>query len=310
MKRTPSLVLLCSTMSILAIIIPASAQVLQDINFDDSALGDVHIDTTDGHGGLWQIGPPQKTHFTSAYSSPNVIVTGTTLSYPPNDTSRFTVNRLAEGGWLSGCCVVGIMRYYQVGADSLHDFGTIEVSYNPDSAWIDVLHDSLFAPMIWAGNAPTLTGRSNGWSYFVGNLGNVAGYLQSQGYQAVWGDTLRWRFSFISDSVGEQMDGLMYDNLHFEDWAESVPEYTGNTFHSSVAGNPVSNTLGLIYETVGLGQLVLSIFDARGTLVRQQQLRAEHRSRIDVHQLRAGLYMYSLDDYKAQERSMGRFVKE
>ena len=288
------------------------AQWEQQFNFDDGSISGVHIDTTDGHGGLWQIASPQKAVFPTAFSTPNVIVTDAINSYPPNDTSRFTIFQLAEGGWMSGCCAIGILGYYQVDADSLNDFGTIEVSYNPDSAWIDLLHDTLFAPMIWnSGDVPTLTGRNNGWSYFGGNLGEVAGYLYSSlGYQVQWGDTIRWRFSFFSDGVDNQRDGLMYDNLYFEDYAESISEYTSNTFHSTVAPMPVSNELNLIYETAGLDLLDLSIRDAQGAVVRQEKIHAEHRSQIDVHALAAGLYMYSLQARNGRECSMGRFVKE
>ena len=118
------------------------AQIEQQFNFDDGSIGDVHIDTTDGHGGLWQIGTPQKQMFTSPYSSPNVIVTDTQHSYPPNDTSRFTIVHIAEGGWMSACCAISLTGYYQVDADSLNDFGTMEFSYAPLSAWIDVIHDA------------------------------------------------------------------------------------------------------------------------------------------------------------------------
>lgn len=288
------------------------AQIEQQFNFDDGSIGDVHIDTTDGHGGLWQIGTPQKQMFTSPYSSPNVIVTDTQHSYPPNDTSRFTIVHIAEGGWMSACCAISLTGYYQVDADSLNDFGTMEFSYAPLSAWIDVIHDPIFAPMVdWGSSIPTLTGTSNGWRYFGLNLGQVAYYIQSSlGHQVQWGDTIQWRFSFFSDSMDNDRDGLMFDDLNFVDYAESILEYPANTFHSTVAPMPVANELNLIYETAGLDKLDLTIRDARGTMVRREGIRAEHGSRIDIHDLAAGLYMYSIHANNGHDRSTGRFVKE
>ncbi|MCB9171166.1 MAG: T9SS type A sorting domain-containing protein [Flavobacteriales bacterium] len=284
---------------------------LYSINFDDTLVSHVQIDTTDGHGGLWQIGAPQKSVLTSAQSAPNVIVTDTLAPYPPNDTSRFTIVHLANEGWWFPHTVI-LEGYYWSDTDSLEDIGTIEVAYNVDSGWIDVLHDTLFAPMIiWGGGPPQLTGSSGGWRYFYGDLMNVSAYIHyGIGYDIQIGDTIRWRFSFFSDSTDTGRDGLMFDDLHFEDWAEAIPEYSANSFHSQVAPTPVTDELTLIYETAGLNALALTIVDARGTVVRSRSFHTEHRTTIDVHDLSPGLYLYALRSPDGSRSSRGRFVKE
>ncbi len=36
------------------------------------------------------------------------------------------------------------------------------------------------------------------------------------------GDTVLFRFSFISDSIDNQKDGLMFDNIRFMDFTEGI----------------------------------------------------------------------------------------
>ena len=66
----------------------------------------------------------------------------------------------------------------------------------------------------------TSTGNSNGWQNFYVNLA-MLGYHFNINY----GDTILYRFTFISDSTQTNKDGLMFDDFHFEDWVESISEF-------------------------------------------------------------------------------------
>ncbi len=56
------------------------------ITFDDTLeIKNLYIDTVSNPNNIWQVGIPQKTIFTDAYSAPNVIVTDTANPYPVND---------------------------------------------------------------------------------------------------------------------------------------------------------------------------------------------------------------------------------
>jgi len=52
----------------------------------------IEFDTTGTN--IWQVGPPQKTIFSSAATAPNVLVTDTVNFYPTNNSSsfQFTLN--------------------------------------------------------------------------------------------------------------------------------------------------------------------------------------------------------------------------
>ncbi len=56
------------------------------------------IDTVSNPNNIWQIGSPQKTVISSAHSAPNVIITDTVNTYPPNNTSVFIIGHLAQVG--------------------------------------------------------------------------------------------------------------------------------------------------------------------------------------------------------------------
>ena len=276
-----------------------------DQDFDDTLRFNLSIDTA----GSWQIGAPQKTVFTAAMSSPNVIVTDTLLPYPPNDTVRFTITNLAQYGWLfPHTAMLAGYSWIDAGAG---DFGTLEISFDQGNAWVDLLNDPVVASyLIGAVSPPTLTGSSSGWQYFGMNLANLHYYaIYELGITILENDSIQYRFSFISDGVDDPHDGLMYDDLHFEDYVEAMPEYQASTFHSLIAPNPVADQLNVVYETVGVNAPILIVRDARGARCLESGPLASHRASVDVSALVPGLYSYELRSGNGM-RSFGRFVKQ
>lgn len=211
------------------------AQPTWDIDFENTTwLYRVIIDTTSNPNNIWQIGHPCKTLFNSANSNPNVIVTDTTNPYPINDTSSFTVIHLASSGWGLGYPKVDIGGYYSVNSDSLTDYGYIDFSPDLGSTWFRA--DSSVGFCTWGAveDLPTFTGNSNGWKHFY--------YCLQVPFPVAFDDTILYRFTFISDSVQSNKDGLMFDDLRFEDWAEGIQEIQNDNL-ISVFPNPTSNEL-------------------------------------------------------------------
>jgi len=68
---------------------------------------------------------------------------------------------------------------------------------------------------VYYNQKPVLTGNSNGWKFFKIDFSRYADYLEVDG-----DDTLLYRFSFISDSIPDSLDGLAFDYLTFVDYAE------------------------------------------------------------------------------------------
>jgi hypothetical protein len=114
-----------------------------------------------------------------------------------------------------------------------------------------------------------------------------------------------YRFTFISDSIQTNKDGLMFDDLHFEDWAEGIQEAAGQNL-ITVDPNPVTDEL-VIHSTNTSEVRKIRIFEPTGRIV----LEDSHfkSGAIDVRHLNAGLYLLQCEDEKGR-RWESRIVKE
>ncbi len=210
------------------------------LNFENSIfLEHLQIDTISNKNNIWQIGPPQKSVFKKGFSIPNVIVTDTINSYPINNTSSFIIRNLAGVGFDFPHTVVLAGSYY-VNSDTLSDYGTIEFSPDNGKTWIDLINSTSYPNEIqWYTIKPVLTGNSNGWRNFNVNLAPLGPQFNIKVR-----DTVQYRFTFISDGDQSNKDGLMFDDIHFEDWAENVAEIK-NDHLISIYPNPTSNALNI-----------------------------------------------------------------
>lgn len=276
-------------------------------DFDDTLRFNLSIDTADGHGGLWLIGAPQKTVFNAPINPPNVIVTDTVSPYPVNATSRFTITNLAQDGWLFPHTAL-LAGYYwaDLGAG---DHGTLEVSFDQGATWSDLINDPVVQSYLVGNPGPDLAASTNGWQYFGMNVANLRFYaLNELGIQIDLNDSIQYRFSFISDSINDPHDGLMYDELYFEDYVETVMELPGSAFHVQVSPNPAADLLTIVYETNDVDGCELLVHDARGTLCLRSGELPPHRASLDVGALPMGLYSFTLRARNGK-RAFGRFVK-
>jgi hypothetical protein len=197
----------------------------------------LEIDTISNVNNIWQIGIPQKSLINTAYSSPNVIITDTMNPYPTNDTSVFIFKHIDQGGYSTPHSAELAGNYF-VNSDSLNDYGTIEISLDQGTTWINLLTDTIYSSYYyWNTPKPTLTGNSNGWQNFWVSLAPL-GYP----FNVNWSDTILLKFSFISDSIADGLDGLAYDSFNFCDGVEGIDELLNDDL-ISVYPNPTSNLL-------------------------------------------------------------------
>lgn len=178
----------------------------------------LNIDIASNPNNVWQIGSPQKTVLSNSFSAPNVIITDTVNTYPIDDTSKFTIESTAiQSSSSVNWTHFSLSFKYFVDSDTLVDFGMIEFSPDNGATWIDIINDPTYTSYLeWLlngnlGISPTLTGSSNGWMQASVNLRDLGVYLNIQP-----GTTFMWRFSFISNAVQNNRDGLMYDNIFIE----------------------------------------------------------------------------------------------
>ena len=178
----------------------------------------LYIDYVNNPSNIWQIGSPQKTTFTMAQSAPNVLVTDSINAYPINDTSAFYIGYFTtEPSNSIHWDIFDLSFSYYVDCDSLTDKGLIEFSVDNGTTWIDLINDPNYSSYLnWSdfgtnagNNPPILTGSSGGWRYAV-----VVMDLLAQTLNIPAGSYIQWRFSFVSDSIQNNRDGLMFDNIN------------------------------------------------------------------------------------------------
>jgi hypothetical protein len=159
---------------------------------------------------------------------------------------------------------VDIGGWYNVDSDTLTDFGYIDFSPDKGNTWY--LADNHHGYCLWGPGEelPTFNGNSGGWKHFY--------YCLDLPVQVNLNDTILYRFTFISDANQTNKDGLMFDNLHFEDWSEGIEELNGDLI--SIYPNPfithttikssiyLKNATFVLYNS--FGKIVMEILDFSG----------------------------------------------
>ena len=268
------------------------------LDFEDTiSLQNLRIDTTSNPNNIWQVGAPQKNIFTTSISSPNVIVTDTINSYPVNDTSSFTIVNIAGFGYTAPHTAL-LQGEYAVDSDTLTDFGMIEFSPDNGASWYDIVNDTfitnhIFMPLGWI----TLSGNSGGWQPFYVNLASLGPLFNIQLF-----DTVLWRFTFISDGVQSNKDGLMFDNMHFEDYVEGLQEVRNDDL-ISILPNPTSDEIR-VHRSKESGNSKIQILNGTSQILYDNQNFNEES--IDVRNLPNGMYFLKYSD--KNNLSFKRFV--
>lgn len=274
------------------------------INFEDPGqLFRVMIDTVNDPNNVWQIGAPQKTNFNEAYSLPNAIVTDLNKPYPANDTSVFMIKHIAQGGFVAWHTAI-LSGYYKIDADTLNDYGLIEFSPDNGETWIDLVNDTIYNQYYyWYTPKPVLTGRTYEWTHFYVNIAFLG-----MVFNIDWNDTLLYRFTFISDQQLEQMEGLIFDDLYFEDWYEGIGENTGQQFKSIAYPVPSSSFVNIEFENPHNQAFDVLIYNTIGQTVFSKHNFIENRFRIELTDFEHGLYYYKLINRETNRFSTGKVL--
>jgi hypothetical protein len=293
------LVLFLMVVSIQAI----SQDWIYDINFEDPGeFYRINFDTVLNPENIWQIGSPQKPVFTSAYSLPNAMVTGLADPYPLGDTSVFTITHIANDGFIWPHTVI-LAGYYKSDCDSLLDYGRIEFSPDQGGTWIDLINDPAYEVYLeWYTDKPVLTGLVPDWTYFYVNIAQL-GFIFTIDY----GDTLYYRFTFISDDNAEQRDGLIYDDLHFEDWWESTGEPSAISMKSKAWPNPSTGNLMVEFENLSNDPVFITFNDICGKRILSAYTLDNH-GRFNLNDFSPGLYFYHLHNLTTDQQADGKVI--
>lgn len=194
---------------------------------------------------IWQIGVADKAFLNTGHYGPNSIVTDTVNPYSANSISSFIY--VIRDPFTHGC-VTSMQFWHKYDMDSL-DYGEIEASYDGGFSWITasdtVLYDPYFAFFWWeqdyheatqnyTWHNTKITGTSDGWirSQFVWHW-----FISVDRDTIIINpDSLMIRFTFHSDSVFDNMEGWMIDQI-------LVESLNGDMYCSSVKERDLEQNL-------------------------------------------------------------------
>lgn len=272
-------------------------------NFDDTTcVSHLNFDTSYVNN-IWQIALPHKA------SSPlwgdttsKAIITDSIAPYPINNHSSFIIWNIVGMGDYYGLKLLS--GAYFVETDSLNDYGTIEFSPDMGNTWVDIINDTTYcANLTWYSYKPVLTGKSNEWKFFDVLLADLGSLFSIQ-----LGDTLLYRFTFNSDSVFDNLGGLIFDDICFYDFVEGVTEVRFKNIKSSVYPNPANNFFTIDFENPNFEEFSLSIYDRNSKLVHSESNISGNSITINAQQFIKGEYFYKLTSQKNNIRTWGKFI--
>lgn len=272
------------------------------INFDnDYCLDYIYVDSISDTNNIWQIGTLNKAMADTNACSTIAIMTDTVNPYPVNDTSSFVIKTVATFGIYYGC--KNISGNYYVQSDSLNDFGTIEFSPDNGLSWYDMLNDTIYSANFFWFSKPVLTGNSNECKYFDGVLCDIG-----SAFGINVGDTILYRFTFISDSIFDNKSGLLFDNFQFWDYVEGISEIRFLSVKSKVYPNPVDEYFTIEFDNPDAASFDLAVYDIHSRPVLKQDDITSDKIPLNAALFKPGIYLYKITNVPESKRSWGKFV--
>ncbi len=265
---------------------------------DTSIFNSVIINLDTSSSNIWQVGPPQKTIFDSAATIPNVLVTDTIHTYPVNNTSSFSFKVDARNWGSRG--IMAVRWKQKLDMDSAMDGGTIESSTDSGKTWINVFTDPKVYNFYGFDSLKNKDTLSDGTYVFTGTDTVwrdiwLCYKLDNQGYP-----NFMFRFTFRSDSVDNNREGWMIDNMMVQ-----------LTFFHTVSTVDLNGSF-LVYPTITNGIIKIAmgdtkakiesilILDAQGQIVKRQNGQTD-KATIDISNLANGNYFVHVQSGKKIE---------
>lgn len=236
-------------------------------------------------GSIWQVGTPQKNILDTAFYGTRVIMTDTVNPYPPNDTSSFTVIQPITTydpnytGW--GTYTGHYFGWVNVDTDTILDYMIIESSFDGGSSWVSfqILQ----------------SGSSNGWRFFGVDFSTLM-----TTYNIQTGDTLLHKFTFISDSINNNRDGIMLDGIEFHDVYMNTENIESTQLKINTYPNPATDVVYIhIPQIPNKENLHLGLYHLEGKLLREKAIPNTNESyQMDLQDLPRATYILQLRDQK------------
>lgn len=182
------------------------ADTVYNTNIWESSL---RIIMDDDSSNIWQVGVPQKNIFDSAATLPNALLTDSINYYPPNNSSSFQFSYKPISNW----GVLAIQWKQKLDMDAGLDGGKIEFSVDSGTTWQNAFSNPYTYNFygFLAANVDTLP---NGDTVFTGtdSLWRDVWLCYDMNWLST-NDSMIVRFTFSSDSIENNKEGWMIDNI-------------------------------------------------------------------------------------------------
>ncbi len=225
------------------------------INYDTSSLN------------IWQVGRPQKIIFDSAATLPNALVTDTINLYPINNTSRFTFKIVPWVTW----GLLAIQWKQKLDMELHHDGAIIEYSIDTGNTWQNVFND----PHVYTF-----------YGFQVANQDTLlSGEYAMSGTDSVWrdlwlcfdmswlsfNDSIYFRYTFKSDSVNNNNEGWMIDNLMAHITILHPVKEVNKKDYLNIYPNPGKGVVNVEIQKIQDFHMIenMELITATGTLIKQ-----------------------------------------
>ena len=259
---------------------------------DTSVWNSVRITVDPDSSNVWQIGPPQKIIFSSASTQPNVIVTDTINYYPVNDTSRFIAKVwLNFGNW----GIFALQWKQKLDMDTAFDGGIIEYSTDTGNTWVNVFNN----PYVYnfygydTTNVDTLSGGEYAFSGTDSTWRDIwlcfdLSWLQ----QYAPSDTVLFRFTLLSDSVNNNKEGWMIDNMIAHITFIHTVKDINQTDYLNIYPNPTNGVVNIAAEKMMGFHIIehMELINSQGMVVEQWK-NLPTKFWFETGKYAAGLYM-------------------
>ncbi|MBI1266176.1 MAG: T9SS type A sorting domain-containing protein [Cryomorphaceae bacterium] len=261
---------------------------------------------------LWQIGTPQKTWLNDATSGVNGIITDTVALYPSNNHSYFDL----QIGYFNNPvfdfnCFV--MFSHKMDSDTLHDGGYLTTSMDGGETWNDVFTPLDFGAYqldnidhegnFYYQNYDTLCNGESGFSgrrnWETTFIGWTVYLVEPPTLNPPVIDTLLVRFNFISDSLDNQREGWLIDDIVLctirnSSIGENEP------FVKSVYPNPSISGVTIAFLAIE-PDVALEVYSNDGRLVFTEEYNAVQQIEYPNAFLVPGVYQFVVKTKNASE---------
>jgi len=257
---------------------------------------------------LWQVGSPDKQLFNQSFSGHKAIMTNLNNTYDNNLSTYFQIISLGSGTNTT-------LSFWHKWDTDPNDKGYLDYSLDGGESW-NICKDTSFVydSIIWGFeariehqrryliNATTERYESDPSIYFSGTSASATNNWVHEFYWFTWAefskksltdefspDSIMFRFNFISDSIDNENEGWMIDDIQVE-W-----DFIGNTdsYHEQfikIYPNPFKDFLKIGNRDFNR----VEIIDLTGRIIKNQTLKVYNQCEINTINIEDGIYIVRL----------------